>query len=124
MLDLDNKTIIREKLEFLARWKDHFAPLLNESSIGEQHVVDNTEQKPTHHWMGKCSDLDDVGKVIFMFCYGIDELHSEIIKRGSWSRKFVEVHSRKIRMEKLGSSFRLEGRPTSHQLRGGRQKRL
>ena len=58
LLALDNKTLLTEKSDLLARWKDHFSTLLNEPSTVDQHVVDNIEQRPIEHSMSKCPDLD------------------------------------------------------------------
>ena len=89
---LNNIPIITEKHEFLPRWKNHFATLHKPSTVG-QHAVNNIEQRPTQHWMFKCSDLDKVSKVISMFCDGkspgADGLHQDVIKEGS--RRLVEI---------------------------------
>ena len=50
LLALENKTIITEKHMLLAKWKDHFASLLNELSTVEKYAGGNIEQKPAQHW--------------------------------------------------------------------------
>ena len=84
LLALDNKTIITEKQELFARWKDYFATLLNKPSTME-HAVDNIKQRPPQHWMCKYPDLDKLSSVISLprkgKSSGADGQHLEVFRR-------------------------------------------
>ena len=115
-------------MSFLLGKKNHFATLLNDPSTVEQQAVDNIEWRPTQNGMCKCPDLDKMSNVISMLhdgkSPGADELYPEVIKRrGRWLVN-VLCTIKKRRLENLGSPWRLEGCPSSHHLKEGRQTRL